>query len=113
MMDTETHHELPALGALVLTTTLRIDNQTFFLEPGEDLTSVKKRLLAAVRSTGEFVVFTPAGRGKMSVLVTANTRVQTEEVTRVEEATDDAHGDIAALNQAFDYDGEYDGHTDR
>jgi hypothetical protein len=49
----------------------------------------------------------------MSVLVTANTRVQTEEVTRVEEATDDAHGDIAALNQAFDYDGEYDGHTDR
>jgi hypothetical protein len=58
---------------------LRIESETFYLEPDENLEALKRQFLETARGVADFIVFTPIGLGKVTVLMTPHTSVRFEE----------------------------------
>ncbi|HEX5859464.1 MAG TPA: hypothetical protein VFY91_15270 [Microbacterium sp.] len=64
---------------------VRFDNQTFLLDPDQDVEETKRAIVAAAREGSEFVDFRTVGHGTISLLVTPNLPVRFEVVERSEE----------------------------
>ena len=64
---------------------VRFDNQTFLLDPEQDVEETKRAIVAAAREGSEFVDFRTVGHGTISLLVTPNLPVRFEVVERSEE----------------------------
>ncbi|KQO84509.1 MULTISPECIES: hypothetical protein [unclassified Frigoribacterium] len=83
---------------------LRIDSQMFYLEPDEDIEALKKQILETARGVADFIVFTPIGLGKVSVLMTPHTPVRFEE----QEHTSDELQEWEDETPRTDYDLDFD-----
>ena len=82
---------------------LRIDSQMFYLEPGEDIAALKQQILTAARGQAQFVIFTPVGHGRVSVLMTPHTPVRFEEEDRSEAEIAHWEEDPPASDFGFEY----------
>lgn len=82
---------------------LRIDSQMFYLEPAEDIAELKEQILMAARGQAQFVVFTPVGHGRVSVLMTPHTPVRFEEEDHTEAEIASWEEDPPASDFGFDY----------
>jgi hypothetical protein len=57
---------------------LRIGDQFYFLEPGQDIAAIKSRIVAAAYDKTDFVEFETVGYGHVAVLITGNDLVRFE-----------------------------------
>lgn len=64
---------------------VRVDGQTFILEPHQDVQLLQDRILDAVREGAGFVQFETIGRATISVLITPGVPVRFEVIDRTEE----------------------------
>ncbi|WP_374946270.1 hypothetical protein [Agreia sp.] len=67
---------------------VRIDGQVFFLDPEQDLDTLKADVVAAARSGADLVEFKIVGAGTLFVLVTPTIGVRFEVIERTEAAVD-------------------------
>ncbi|NQX34070.1 hypothetical protein [Herbiconiux sp. VKM Ac-2851] len=65
-------------GALMLVKHLQVDGQSFYLEPEEDIDALEALIVNAVKDGPQFVKFSAAGHGLVSVLVTPRIGVRFE-----------------------------------
>lgn len=89
-------------------TKVRFDDQTFLLDPEQDVAEAKLAIVTAVREGSDFVDFHTVGHGIISLLVTANLPVRFETLERSEEDMDRLEADPPPLDSRpnfgdFDY----------
>lgn len=81
------------------TTTLRIDEQLFFLEPDQDTTTLRADILATSRATS-FVHFAAIGHGDVSILMSPGMSARFE----VTDTSEDAATPLDASPRGCDFD---------
>ncbi len=89
-------------------TKVRFDDQTFLLDPEQDVEEAKLAIVTAVREGSDFVDFHTVGHGTISLLVTPNLPVRFEIIERTEEDMDRLEADPPPLDSRphysdFDY----------
>lgn len=85
----------------MIITKVRVDGQTFFLDPAEDLIHLKSSIVDAVREGSDFVDFRTVGHGLVSILVTPRLPVRFEMVERSEEKLEEMQNDPPPLDDEW------------
>ena len=65
---------------------IEVDGEHFALDTEPEVVDCRTRILTAVRSGGDFVLLRRRSGAHVEVLVTANTRVRLEHITRTDPA---------------------------
>ncbi len=82
---------------------VRVDGQTFILDPDEDVQALQDQIIEAVRRGAGFVQFTSVAHATLTVLVTPGAAVRFEVIDRPEEQV----GEWEARPHAEPAGGEY------
>ena len=78
---------------------VRFDDQTFLLDPSQDIAETKRAIVTAVREGADFVDFVTIGHGTISLLVTPNLPVRFETIERTEEEVERLEAEPPPLDQ--------------
>jgi hypothetical protein len=84
----------------MLITRVRVDGQSFFLSPEQDVEATKEAIVAAVRDGSGFVDFLTVGHGRVSVLITPSIPVRFQVIERTVEELEHLETEPPPLDEA-------------
>jgi len=91
----------------MLVSKVRFDDQSFLLDPEQDIDETKAAIVAAARHGSDFVDFKTIGHGTISLLVTPNLPFRFETLERSEEELERLEADPPPIDLNVVADWEY------